>query len=97
MKTNVNIIKKLARLGVLDVEPVKYKKEDDVIIKNSEGEERRVLLDGVTDEDLPLLIAAEQLKTTKSIKSMVKYFYVSALIAVGIWLLFFLIELGDKL
>ena len=97
MKTNVNIIKKLAILGVLDVEPVKYKKEDDVIIKNSEGEERRVLLDGVTDEDLQLLIAAEQLETTKSIKSMVKYFYVSALIAVGIWLLFFLIELGDKL
>ena len=95
MKTNVNIIKKLARLGVLDVEPVKYKKEDDVIIKNSEGEERRVLLDGVADEDLPLLIAAEQLKTTKSIKSMVKYFYVSALIAVGIWLLAFLINLGN--
>ena len=97
MKTNVNIIKKLARVGVLDDEPVKYKKEDDIIIKNSEGEEQRVLLDGITDEELPLLIAAEQLETTKSIKNMVKYFYVSALIAVGIWLLFFLIELGDKL
>ena len=97
MKTNVNIIKKLARLGVLDVESAKYKKEDDIIIKNYEGEEQRVLLNGITDEDLPLLIATEQLETTKSIKNMVKYFYVSALIAVGIWLLFFLIELGDKL
>ena len=97
MKTNVNIIKKLARLGVLDVEPVKYKKEDDIVIKNSEGVEQKIILDGITDEDLPLMIAAEQLETTKSIKSMVKYFYVSALIAVGIWLLFFLIELGDKL
>ena len=97
MKTNVNIIKKLARLGVLDVEPVKYKKEDDIVIKNSEGEEQRVLLDGITDEDLPLLIAAKQVEATKSIKSMIKYFYVSALIAVGIWLLFFLIELCNKL
>ena len=34
MKTNINIIKKLARLGVIDVEPVKYKKEGDIIIKN---------------------------------------------------------------
>ena len=95
MKTNVNIIKKLARVGVLDVEPVKYKKEDDIIIKNSEGEEQRVLLDGITDEELPLLIAAEQLKTTKSIKSMVKFTFVLGLIAAGIWLLAFLINLGN--
>lgn len=95
MKTNVNIIKKLAILGVLDVEPIKYKKEDDVIIKNSEGEERRVLLNGVTDEDLPLLIAAEQLETTKSIKSMVKFTFVLGLVAAGIWLLAFLINLGN--
>ncbi len=95
MKTNINIIKKLARLGVLDVEQVKYKKEDDIIIKNSEGVEQRVLLDGVTNEDLPLLIAAEQLETTKSIKSMVKFTFVLGLIAAGIWLLAFLINLGN--
>lgn len=95
MKTNVNIIKKLARLGVLDVEPVKYKKEDDIIIKNSEGVEQKVILDGITDEDLPLMIAAEQLETTKSIKSMVKFTFVLGLIAAGIWLLAFLINLGN--
>lgn len=95
MKTNVNIIKKLARLGVLDVEPVKYKKEDDIIIKNSEGVEQKVILDGITDEDLPLMIAAEQLETTKSIKSMVKFTFVLGLVAAGIWLLAFLINLGN--
>lgn len=95
MKTNINIIKKLARLGVLDVEQVKYKKEDDIIIKNSEGVEQRVILDGITDEDLPLLIASEQLETTKSIKSMVKFTFVLGLIAAGIWLLVFLINLGN--
>lgn len=95
MKTNVNIIKKLARLGVLDVEQVKYKKEDDIIIKNSEGVEQKVILDGITDEDLPLMIAAEQLETTKSIKSMVKFTFVLGLIAAGIWLLAFLINLGN--
>ena len=95
MKTNVDIIKKLARLGVLDVEQIKYKKEDDIIIKNSEGVEQRILLDGITDEDLPLMIAAEQLETTKSIKSMVKFTFVLGLVAAGIWLLAFLINLGN--
>ena len=95
MKTNVNIIKKLARFGVLDVEPVKYKKEDDIIIKNSEGVEQRVLLDGIADEDLPLMIAAEQLETIKSIKSMVKFTFILGLIAAGVWLLSFLINLGN--
>lgn len=95
MKTNINIIKKLARLGVLDVEQVKYKKEDDIIIKNSEGVEQKVILDGITDEDLPLMIAAEQLETTKSIKSMVKFTFVLGLVAAGIWLLAFLINLGN--
>lgn len=95
MKTNVDIIKKLARLGVLDVEQIKYKKEDDIIIKNSEGVEQRILLDGITDEDLPLMIAAKQLETTKSIKSMVKFTFVLGLVAAGIWLLAFLINLGN--
>lgn len=95
MKTNINIIKKLARLGVLDVEQVKYKKEDDIIIKNSEGVEQKVIFNGVTDEDLPLLIAAEQLEVIKSIKSMVKFTFVLGLVGAGIWLLAFLINLGN--
>ena len=95
MKTSINIIKRLARIGVLDVEPVKYKKEDDIIIKNDEGEERRILLDGIADEDLPLLIAIEQLETIKSIKSMIKFTFILSLVAAGIWLLAFLINLGN--
>ena len=95
MKTNINIIKRLARIGVLDVEPVKYKREGDIIIKNDEGEERRILLGGIADEDLPLLIAIEQLETIKSIKSMIKFTFILSLVAAGIWLLAFLINLGN--
>ena len=97
MKTNVNVIKKLARLGVIDVEPVKYKKEGDIIIKNDIDVEQRVILEGISDEDLPLMIEAEKLATLKYIKSVVKRYVIGCGIVVGIWLLFFLIELGDKL
>ena len=97
MNTNISIIKKLARLGVLDTKPVKYKKEGDIIIKNSEGVEQRVLTEGISDEELPLLIATEQLETTKYIKSVVKGYVIGCCIVLGIWLLTFLIQLGDKL
>ncbi len=97
MNTNISIIKKLARLGVLDTEPVKYKKEGDIIIKNSEGVEQRVLIEGVSDEDLPLLIATEQLEATKYIKSVVRGYVIGCCVILGIWLLTFLIQLGDKL
>lgn len=105
MKTdNKNLIKKLGRLGVLDIEPIKndymsrlHKNENDITIENDSGVTCKVITDNVVDEDLPLMIMTEQLSMLKSIKNMIKYFYVSALIAVGIWLLFFLIELGDKL
>lgn len=101
---NKNLIKKLGRLGVLDTEPVQNnymsrfnKNENDITIENESGVICKVITDSVKDEELPLMIMAEQLSTLKSIKNMVKYFYVSALIAVGVWLLFFLLELGDKL
>ncbi len=101
---NKNLIKKLGRLGVLELEPVQNnymsrlnKNENDITVENDSGVTCKVVTDNVSDEDLELMIMTEQLSTLKSIKNMVKYFYVSALIAVGIWLLFFLIELGDKL
>ena len=97
MKTSISIIKRLARLGVLDTEPVKYKKEDDIIIKNSEGVEQKVIVDGVTDEDLPLLVAMEQLENIKYIKSVVKGYVIACAIALGIWLLAFLLELGSHM
>ena len=101
---NKNLIKKLGRLGVLELEPIQNnymsrlnKNENDITVENDSGVTCKVVTDNISDDDLELMIMTEQLSTLKSIKSMVKYFYVSALIAVGIWLLFFLIELGDKL
>ena len=101
---NKNLIKKLGRLGVLDVEPIKndymsrlHKNENDITIENDSGVTCKVITDNVVDKDIPLMIMAEQLSVLKSIRNMVKYFYVSALIAVGVWLLFFLIKLGYKL
>ena len=101
---NKNLIKKLGRLGVLELETIQNnymsrlnKNENDITVENDSGVTCKVITDNISDEDLELMIMTEQLSTLKSIKSMVKYFYVSALIAVGIWLLFFLIQLGDKL
>ena len=93
MKANTNIIKKLARLGVLQVEPIKYKKENDIIIKNDEGVEQRVIIDNMTDEDLSLMIATEQLNVLKDIKFFIKTTFVLGLIAAGIWILAFLLSL----
>lgn len=95
--TNKSLIKKLAYLGVLETQPIEdlsKKTEDDITIVKGVGE-AKVLLDGITDEDLPLMIATEQLETTKSIKSMVKFTFVLGLVAAGIWLLAFLINLGN--
>lgn len=97
MKTSVTLIKKLARLGVLGTETIKYKRDNDITIENSDGENVRVLTDNVTDEDIPLMIAAEQLATLKSIRNMVKYFYVTALIGVGVWWFIWLATLGSEL
>ena len=97
MKTSISIIKKMARLGILDTEPVKYRKDDDIIIKDDMGEEKKVILDVITDEDLPMLIAVKQFEVIKSIKSMIKFFLICGLVAAGIWILAFLIELGSHM
>lgn len=97
MKTSISIIKKMARLGILDTEPVKYRKEDDIIITDDMGEEKKVILDGITDEDLPMLIAVKQFEAIKSIKSMIKFFLICGLVAAGIWILDFLIVLGSHM
>lgn len=97
MKTNINIIKKMAKLGILDTEPVKSRKEDDIIIINDIDKERKVILDGITDEDLPMLIALKQFEVLKSIKSMVKFLVGSVVVGALIWLFFFLSEVGISL
>lgn len=94
MTNNIPLIKKLARLGVLDTEPVKYKKEGDIVIENSNGENVRVIVDDIPNDELSLMIAAEQLKTTKYIKSVVKGYVIVCAIAFGVVLLNYLIQLG---
>lgn len=43
MKTSTSLIKKLARLGVLETETIKYKKDTDITIENTNGEETVLL------------------------------------------------------
>lgn len=97
MKTSVYIIKRMARLGIINTEPVKFRKADDIIIKNEMGEERKVIVDGLTDEDLPILIALEQFEVIKSIKSMIKFVMICGIVAAIIWWLVYLLELGSGL
>lgn len=94
MTNNIPLIKKLARLGVLNTEPVKYKKEGDIIIENSNGENVRVIFDDIPDDELSLMIATEQLNTVKSIKSMIKGYIIVCVVAFGLVLLNYLIQLG---
>ena len=93
MKTSIDIIKKMAELGVLKTETVKDKKFDDVTFENDNGIEKRVILDGITDDDLPLLVALKQYETSKKIKSMVTFLIVLgvATVGVGLFLLFLLL------
>jgi len=85
--TNEALIKKLAELGVLETEPLKYHKAFDIIIKNDAGIARRVITDYIQDEDLPLMIATEQLRIIKNIYRIIKTTFVLSLASVAIWLL----------
>lgn len=53
--------------------------------------EKRVIIDGITDEDLPMLIALKQYEISKKTKSMVTFLYVLTLVGIGIGLLSFLL------
>lgn len=94
MKTNVEILKEMARLGAIDTEIVKYEGENDIIIKDSDDTKKKLILDNINDEDLPLLISIEQLRTLKSIKGFVKATFIFWIAGGAIWLLSFLINLG---
>lgn len=91
MKTSTDIIKQMGKLGILETETVRDKKYDDITFKNDMDIEKRVILDGITDEDLPMLIALKQYEISKKIKSMVTFLFVLALVGVGMGLLSFLL------
>ncbi len=91
MKTSTDIIKQMGKLGILETETVRDKKYDDITFKNDMDIEKRVILDGITDEDLPMLIALKQYEISKKTKSMVTFLYVLTLVGIGIGLLSFLL------
>lgn len=84
--TNISLIKKLANLKILekkeltnDYQPT----EDDIIIADATtGTKYKIVTDTVSDEDLPLVIMTEQLATMKSIKNMVLFFVILAVIGI---------------
>ncbi len=94
MKTNVKIIKKLARLGVLNTEYVKNKNDNDIILENLDGTQMKVITDGITDEDLPLMIYTKQLEMLKSINFFVKTTFILGVIAAVVWILSFMIQMS---
>ncbi|MBR4022426.1 MAG: hypothetical protein IKI94_07525 [Ruminococcus sp.] len=97
MKTNDKILKEMARLGALQTENAKYTKADDIIIEDYEGTKKRLIIDDITDDDLHLLVSLEQLRTLKSIKWFIKTTFILGLIVASIWILSFLISLGNTI
>lgn len=94
MKTNPEILKEMARLGAIDTEVIKYEGADDIVIKDYDDTKKKLILDNINDEDLPLLISIEKLRTLKSIKNFVKATFIFWIAGGAIWLLSFLINLG---
>ena len=83
MKTSINVIKKLAQLRVIPTQRFNKKEDGDIIVPiGIDGINEKVILDGITDEDLPLMIMAEQLKTLKTIKKGVIFFVVLSVISI---------------
>ena len=92
MKTNIDIIKKMGELGILKTETVTDKKFDDITFVNDMDIEKKVILDGVSEDDLPMLIALKQYEMTKKIKSMVTFLFalgIGAVAAVAMVLIIF--------
>lgn len=86
MTTNKELIKELARVGILQTEPIKSERlltENDIIITNSEGIKEKVIIDyNLTNEEILMMIEVDKLEKVKSIKSMVKFFTVLTIIGI---------------
>lgn len=92
MKTSIDIIKKMGELGILKTETVENKKFDDITFVNDMGIEKKVILDGVSEDDLPMLIALKQYEISKRIKSMVTFLTVLGIGAVAMTLIGFFLQ-----
>lgn len=84
MTNNKELIKELARVGILPTEPVKSERllsESDIIFTGNDGEKKKVIVDpNLTNEEILLMIEADKLAKVNSIKSMVKFFVILTVI-----------------
>lgn len=84
---NKTVIQALGELEVLDLKEVTKDdplKEDDVTVKSfaaGGSAEYKVLSDDISDEDVELLIKAEQLKSLRSIQRMLKFFTILTVVS----------------
>lgn len=90
MKLNNKTIIELAKLNVISKEKLAYNAitpDEDIVYEENnsitnENNKYKVNLDNITDEDLPLMIMTEQLKTLKTIKKGVTFFVVLSIISI---------------
>lgn len=84
MTNNKELIKELARVGILQTEPVKSERllsENDIVFTGNDGEKKKVIVDqNLTNEEILLMIEADKLAKVNSIKSMVKFFVILTVI-----------------
>lgn len=86
MNLNNKTIIDLAKLNIINKEKLDYNAnvlEKDIVYEENnsitnENSKYKVILDGITDEDLPLMIMVEQLKNIRTIKNIAIFFAVLA-------------------
>ncbi|MBE7016401.1 MAG: hypothetical protein E7417_06285 [Ruminococcaceae bacterium] len=91
---NKKLIKLLGMLEILESEKItenKPKTDDDVtftVESFDSKDEYRIIVDSVENDEIELLMKAEELKTLKSIQNMLKFFTILTIIGlVGIFLM----------
>ena len=87
MLKDKDLIEKLGMMGILATEEIKGEPQKDDIVLDYGSYQKRVIVDSVPEEELQLLVAVEQLETLKSIKGMVKFFVILAIIGICLCIL----------
>lgn len=82
MLSDKELIEKLGIMGILGTEEIEGAPNKDDIVLDYGSYQKRVVVDSVPEDELLLAVAVEQLATLKSIKGMVKFFVVLAVIAI---------------
>lgn len=84
--TNKYLLNKLASYGVYETKPVTKGSNVDktYIITDVEGNEKQVITDKVTDEEVYLLLEAKKIEVLDSIRGMLKFFVILTIIGMVI-------------